>query len=350
MSRRHVSIKKNNKIIMSIILVVVLVIAVLIGFKLYFSGAEKAMDTTATDLYVLTIPQGVSTGEISIILEEKGIIKSSSAFKNLAKLSGYDGKFKAGEYSLSPSMNAKEIMLILEGGRSNTRRFTIPEGLTVSQVADKLAAEGLIDRDTFMDEVENGVFNQKFVEFLPAGPNRLEGFLFPETYDIFTTSTEHDIINRMLNQFDLIYKDEYYARALELGYDINQIITIASMIERETLVQDEMTKVSSVIYNRLNIDMLLQIDATVQYALGQQKDRLTYKDLEVDSLYNTYLFKGLPYGPISSPGKDAIYAALYPDDTEYYYYVLSAAGNGTHNFAKTYNQFLNYKNQYLNSL
>ena len=148
--------------------------------------------------------------------------------------------------------------------------------------------EGLLNREDFLYEIEYGVFDYKYMPFLPEGSNRLEGFLMPNTYDVAQGSTTHDIIDIMLAQFDKIYKDEYYARATELGYDLNQIVTMASMIEKETRVEAEREIVASVIYNRLRQGMPLQIDATVQYALGEWKDRLTFKDLEVESPYNTY--------------------------------------------------------------
>ena len=131
--------------------------------------------------------------------------------------------------------------------------------------------------------------------------------------------------------------------------DINEVMTIASLIERETMVDSEKAKVASVIYNRLEIGMKLQIDATVQYAMGESKQFLTYKDLEIESPYNTYQIDGLPPGPICSPGEASIKAALYPEDTDYIYYVLSAAKDGTHKFAKTGAEFQKYKQEYKNA-
>ena len=172
----------------------------------------------------------------------------------------------------------------------------------------------------------------------------------PNTYDVAQGSSAHQIIDVMLAQFDKIYKDEYYARATELGYDLNQIVTIASMIEKETRVETEREIVASVIYNRLRQGMPLQIDATVQYALGEWKDRLTFKDLEVESPYNTYKVSGLPKGPICSPGENSIIAALYPKETDYYYYVLDASMNGSHRFSNDYNTFLKNREDYLRAL
>lgn len=340
---------KSKKINLAAIVLVVII--VLIGSCIYYiNNLGNPLDKNNTQILSVSIPQGSGTNSIGQILQDNKIISSASKFKLLSKIEGNDGKYKAGEYSLSPAMTTQQIMEIIISGESNTSRFTIPEGLTVKQTAEKLAAKNLINTESFMSEVQSGNFNYKFMSLLPNNENRLEGFLYPETYDIYTTSSEHDIINRMLSQFDKLVIDEYYTRATEMGYDMYKIITIASLIERETLVSSEKPTVASVIYNRLAINMPLQIDATVQYALPEHKDRLDYKDLQIDSPYNTYQNTGLPPGPICSPGIDSIKAALYPSDTNYYYYVLSAEKNGSHKFSNTYEEFLNNKKQYINSL
>ncbi len=342
--------KKSGKLIAILIMLIVIVLAIGIGVNLYINSAKKPLDPQATETVAIIIEPGLGTNAIGSILYENGIIKSADGFKLIAKLSGNDGKFKAGDYVLSASMSVDEIMGKLIVGNTSSIRFTIPEGLTIRETTKLLADKGMINEETFLQEIENGSFDYKFVEYLPAGANRLEGFLFPETYDVFATSMEHDILNRLLGQFDAVYKDEYYSRATELGYDLNQIITIASLIERETRVDSERAIVASVIYNRLNMGMALQIDATVQYALGEQKDRLSYKDTEIDSPYNTYKVPGLPPGPICSPGEASIKAALYPESTQYVYYVLDAKMDGSHRFSKSYDEFLKNKNAYINAL
>ena len=321
------------------------------GFRLYISAADAPVDASSTGYVSVNVPSGSSVNKIGSILSDNGLIKDVSKFKLIVRLNGYGDKLKAGEYSLSRSMSTREMLEILSlGGAAATKRFTVPEGYSIAKAADKLENDGFIDRERFLDELENGEFQYKFMSELPQGPNRLEGFLFPETYEVFADATESDVINRMLAQFDEVFADEHYARAMELGRSLHEVITIASLIEAETKVSSERPAVASVIYNRLEIGMPLQLDATVQYALGETKERLLYKDLEVDSPYNTYLIPALPPGPICSPGEDAIIAALYPDETDYIFYVLKPDKSGAHNFAKDINEFNRYKAQYINSL
>lgn len=342
--------RKSSRVIPAVTAVCVLAAAAFGGFMLYLDNGGKAVEPGSAAAVNVTIPSGAGTGKIAAILLEKGVIGSETVFKLQSRTKGTDGKYKAGEYALSPGMSMSEIMDVLVAGKVNTMRFTIPEGYTVKQTRDKLAAEGLINGEAFDQEASSGQFDYRFLKDLPPGKNRLEGYLYPETYDVFTTASEKDIINRMLSQFDKVFTDRDYDRAEELELSINQVVTIASMIERETMVDSERAKVASVIYNRLKKGQKLQIDATVQYALGKQKDRLLYKDLEVDSPYNTYKIAGLPPGPICSPGAESIKAALYPDDTDYYYYVLKPELNGEHNFAKTDSEFQKYKNQYIKAI
>jgi len=314
------------------------------------SNAIDAYDSTDITKVTITVPMGSGTPQIAAILEKNGIIGNSDTFKLVSKISGNNGKYKAGTYALSPSMNLNEIMEKLQSGISAGNMITIPEGYSISEVAEVLEKAGFIDKEVFFDELENGDFGQKFIEFLPEGPNRLEGFLFPETYDVPINASEYDIINIMLNQFDKLYTDEFYARSSELGFNINEIITIASMVEKEAAVNEDRPKVASVVYNRLEVNMPLQFDSTVQYVLGDLKARLSYEDIQIESEYNTYTNPGLPPGPICSPGLEAIKATLYPEETEYLYFVVNPDGNRTHQFAVTYEEFLKYKKEYTDSL
>ncbi len=333
------------------VIAIILAVLMVITFVLMLSScggarSAEAFKPDSKEFITVEIPSGSTAVAIGQILEDNGIIESAKAFKSTAKATGYDSRFQAGVYTLSPAMSTNQIMETLVGGKVDTMRFTVNEGLTVAETARKLEADGIVSYDAFMYEAEHGEFDYKFMPFLPAGPERLEGFLYPDTYDMFTTADEHDIIDRMLAEFDKVYKDEYYARATELGMDLNDIVTIASMIEGETKVIDERPLVSSVIYNRLGIGMPLQIDATVIYAMGEHKEHLTYDDLEIDSPYNTYKVTGLPVGPICSPSVTSIEAALYPAETDYFYYVLSAELNGTHKFASNAAEFQQYKKEY----
>lgn len=342
--------RKTNKIIKITIAAFIILAVGIIGFKVAMSYAVEPYDSTDSAKVIITIPIGSGTSQIAAILEKKGIIGDGDIFKLVSKITGNNGKYKAGTYALSPSMNSNEIMKKLKSGISVGNMITIPEGYAIAQVAGVLEKAGLVDKAVFLDELGNGSFEQKFIKFLPVGPSRLEGFLFPETYEIPVNASEYDIINIMLNQFDKLYTDEYYTRASELGLNINEIITIASMVEREAAVNEDRPKVASVVYNRLKQSMPLQFCSTVQYVLGDQKARLSYEDTQIDSEYNTYINAGLPPGPICSPGLESIKAALYPAETEYLYFVVDPNGKRTHQFAKTYEEFLKYKKEYTDSL
>lgn len=331
------------------IIFLILAISVFAGIY-YMSGLNKALSSGDAMPVAVIIPSGSGTERIGEILVEEGIIKSTGKFKLLSKLEGNDGKYKAGEYSLSSSMTPKEIMGIIISGESNTAKFTIPEGFTLKQVSDRLISNGIVTEADLLYELENGIFDHRFMEFLPAGTNRLEGFLYPETYFVYSNASAHDVLDVMLGQFNKLVTDKHYERAKELGYSMYDIVTIASLIERETMVEDEGALVASVIYNRLGIGQPLGIDATIQYALPEHKERLSIADTKVDSPYNTYRHTGLPPGPICSPSLAAIEAALYPADTNYYYYVLSPNKDGRHNFSNSYDEFLKNKRAYKASL
>ena len=344
-NRRNKTKNKRRLVISAVVILGIIILAAATVFSLYMGNASEPVDPDNKEMVSVNIPSGVGTGDIADILSENNIIDNTVVFKFLSKTKGADGKYKAGEYSLSPSMPMEEIMKVLISGKADTIRFTIPEGYDIKRTTEKLASEGLINADVFAKEIESGQFDYKFLESAPAGANRLEGYLFPETYDIYTTANEHDIIDKMLYEFNKVFTDEYYARAKELKMSVNEVITLASVIEREARVSEDRPIIASVFYNRLKIGMPLQSCATVQYILGEQKAVLSIKDTKVESPYNTYLNAGLPPGPIASPGADSIKAALYPAETDYLYFL--AKGDGTHAFSATYEQFLKDKAKYI---
>jgi UPF0755 protein len=242
-------------------------------------------------------------------------------------------------------MTMESIMKQLINGTVLTVRFTIPEGFDIAKVTDRLTAGNLVNKDEFINQLTNGVFSYRFLSDVPAGKERLEGFLYPDTYEIYPDATEKKIIDKMLSRFDEVFTEEYYRRADELGMSVSQIMTLASIIEREAKVAEDRPVIASVFYNRLAIDMPLQSCATVQYILGEQKEKLTNKDIAIDSPYNTYKNAGLPPGPICSPGIESIKAALYPSDTDYLYFL--AKGDGSSVFSVTYDDFLKNKAKYI---
>lgn len=319
------------------------VLAILIGGSaLYLTGSKSPPEPGNEDKMIVNIPLGSGTQTIGDLLKEKGVIKSSFVFRVESKLKGYDGLYKAGEYLFSPSMDMNSIIdSLINGDKRNVVRFTIPEGYTVDQTIDAILAKGLGTEEGLKKEAAKGKFPYDFLKDAPKETvYALEGYLYPQTYDVSPGASDRSILNTMLNHFGTLFTEEMALKAKQSGYDINEIITIASLIERETSVKEEKGKIASVIYNRLKLGMPLQIDATIQYALGKPKASLSINDTKIDSPYNTYKLKGLPPGPICSPAIDSIGAALNPDTTDYIYYVLGTDGTGAHKFSKDYSKFL----------
>ena len=349
MGKKKVMRIKNRKRFWSAVLAAVLLLSIFCAL-LYFNhlnSASKALDPGNTEQIVVNITNGTSTEQIGAILLKSGIIGDENVFVMKAKLDNNDGKFKAGNYRFSPSMSMDEIMALLLKGEEDTLRFTIPEGYDIKKTITVLSKDNLIDPDAFRNEISSGKFDYRFLSDLPSGENRLEGYLFPETYEVFANASEHAIIDKMLSQFNKVFTDKYYARAKELGMSVNEVITLASIIEREAAVESDRPVIAGVFYNRLKAGMPLQSCATVQYILGDQKAVLSIADTKIQSPYNTYLNKGLPPGPICSPGLASIKAALWPTKSDYLYFL--AKGDGTHVFAKTYAEHLKNKAKYIDS-
>jgi UPF0755 protein len=294
----------------------------------------------------IEIPKGTSANRTAELLERHGIIRNAFLFKYYLQMKNEGDHFQAGLYEMRPGMTNDEIIAMLNEGRTvkpPTFRFTIPEGYTLEHIADKLAAEGLIDKTKFL-ELADSPEARKWSSAAASIPDDerlihpLEGYLFPETYEMETGSTEADILKRMMAELDrkLDQLPEDWQEILEeRNMTLHELLTVASLIEREVAIAEERPIVASVIYNRLARGMPLQVDATVQYALGETKDRLLDEDLGIDSPYNTYKIPALPPGPIASPSLASILAALEPEDTDYLYYVLMRDGSRTHLFAKT---------------
>ena len=250
----------KKKILIAVICVAVIIVA---GAVFYITGLGKALDSNDTQTVSVIISSGSSTGQIGQILEEEGIISSADKFKIWSRIKGYDSQYKAGTYTLSPSMDFQKIADIIVSGKVTTVNFTIPEGYTIYQTASAIAAKGLGDYDTLVSLIEAGDFEYDFLKDAQNNKNKLEGYLFPNTYTVDEGMNEEQIIKVMLDQFE---KQPYKVYA-ESGssYSLNDIITVASIIERECKVDEERPLVASVIYNRLAKGMPLQMCSTVQY-------------------------------------------------------------------------------------
>ncbi len=279
----------------------------------------------AGDTRDIEIRKGMSARRISYLLEEENIISSSRFFLLYMKITGDAGNILAGVYRLRENMRFSSLRRKLTTGPNVLIRVSIPEGFTAEQIAARLYREGVIDsREEFMEYVLD---------------RNLRGFLFPDTYDFFPGESIRSVAGKMRARFQAEFTDEYRSRAEELGMSVSEVITLASIIEREARVPEERTVISGVFHRRLRKRMYLESCATVQFALGEHRDRLTYADLEIDSPYNTYRRFGLPPTPICSPGSESIKAALYPDDSGYLFFF--ALEDGSHEFSKTYREHLN---------
>ena len=292
---------------------------------------------------VVRVPRGASTAEIATLLHRQGLIRDPLAFRILARLEGRDGQLRAGVYRLSPGMPARAILDKLARGEILTARFTIPEGWTVDQVVDHLVAEGLVEEAALRRALEQAAAAWPYLprdeDARAALREPLEGYLFPDTYRV--PVDEHGradpalLVRVMLDRFRQVVGPEEEAQARRLGLSVHQVVTLASIVEREARVAEERPIIAAVYLNRLKRGMSLDADPTVLYALGRVSGRLTYADLRVDSPYNTYRYAGLPPGPIGAPGQAAIAAVLHPADVDYLYFVLRPDGSGRHQFART---------------
>lgn len=287
------------------------------------------------------IPRGAGTSAIAEILKEKGIIKNTYIFRLLSMINGYDSLYRSGTHILSDKLSYEDVMRVLSSNPI-TVKVTIPEGYNVKQIAEVLEKKGLADEDKFFDALSSGQFDYKFLKDLPKRDNRLEGYLFPDTYEFDLKAGEKEIIDRMLANFNAKFKPEYYEKAKSMGMTVDQIVILASIIEREARRPEETDKIAGVFYNRLKSKdqtlRRLQSCATIQYIFymreGTVKEKITEADTKVESPYNTYIIEGLPPGPICCPGENSIKSALFPEEHDYLYFV--ARGDGTHEFSRTY--------------
>lgn len=281
----------------------------------------------------VVIPPGEGAWQIGERLAAAGLARSARAVAVAATVRGAAGRLRHGEYALSPAQGAWQIVGVLVRGETLLHRVTIPEGFTVTQIAETLAASALADRDRFLDLALRAGRRFGRVASYGLAADSLEGYLFPDTYYLPRGMDEAAIIERFLDRLDAALGPEVRAAAAARDLTLHQLLTVASMIEREARVAAERPVIAGVIYNRLRLGMHLEIDATVLYALGRHKTEVTFADLTVDSPYNTYRYPGLPPGPIASPGRAAIAAAAAPAETPYLFYVLKP--DGSHHFSRT---------------
>lgn len=297
----------------------------------------------------IEIKKGETISNIANKLYENNIISNKLIFRIDSKLRNTENMYKYGKIKFDKDDNINNIIdKLIQGGKAETIKVSIPEGYTIREMMEKLKNDGLINEEKFIQAL-NKEYDYEFISDIPKRNNRYEGYLYPSTYEHYKNYTEEDIVRKMLTQFQKVYTDEYKKRAEELNFSMDEVIKIASIIEKEVRVDEEQKKVAGVIYNRLEKNRKLQMCSTVQYILPERRDRLLDKDLLIDSPYNTYMYPGLPKGPVGNPGKKAIEAALYPEEHEYYYFVVKDTQKGIHHFSKTLREHNIAKAKYYNN-
>jgi len=290
----------------------------------------------------VTVQPGMTASSIGEMLEQRGVIGSKQKFWLIAKLGGEERKFKAGTYHMYVNMPIREALDVLVGGEVSMLRFTIPEGFTVREIASRLERDGIVQSKEFLDKARNFA-PYRYMKASRQTMFRSEGFLFPDTYEVEPGTSSEAILQMMVRNFDDKLTDEMRAKAEKLNLSVYELVTLASLVEKEARYEEDRPIIAQVFFKRLEINMPLQSDTTIQYLLDAPKEDVTYADTEIDSPYNTYQHYGLPPGPIANPGLDSIEAVLNPADTDYLYFVADRAGHN--HYSNNYDEHLEIVNR-----
>ena len=310
-------------------------------------GGEFAVDMLAVgpdEEVVFVLEEDTPRAEVARQLYQLGVIANPWLFRLEMFLKNSNSMYRAGTFTLNRNMSNTDVNATLRRDpnalqHAGHERITVPEGRTIAEMAMYFdEVRGFFPAQEFIDYAQYGVFNFRFLNDVPdvPGRNRLEGYLFPDTYNIPLNPTPRDIMLRMLDRFEDVMETAWYYRALELGFSLDEIIIMASIIEAETRLADERPKVSQVIHNRLRAGWRLEMCSTVVYFMDIRRDRLTIADTRIPSPYNTYLNDGLPIGPIGNPGRASIEAALWPSSGPYMFFVLQDPATGRHHFSTNF--------------
>lgn len=361
MFEKMIEKKKEVKIVRRIVFVIALIILIagLLGGRAvykYISESLQPVDPESEKIIEIEIPIGSGLTSISKMLEDKGIIKDAKVFKYYAKFNN-ESQFQAGSYGLTQAMTLDELIESLKTGRvyrTPVFTMTVPEGLTLDQIAKVVEKRTGIKEKEFLDYVNS---EQTIEELMNKYPNiltdeileedvkfPLEGYLFPATYPFFEEKPSLETVVTTMLDATSSNMTPYFAYLEDNGKSVHWLLTFASLLEREATAKTDRETIASVFYNRLKIDMALQTDPTVLYALGEHKDRVLFSDLEIQDPYNTYVNTGLPPGPIANAGRSSIEAVIDPSTTDYLYFLADFEGNN--HFAKTYDEHLSNRDKY----
>ncbi len=289
----------------------------------------------------ISFPPGSGIRKLADELKAGGVIRSSWHFVLLTRLRGQAHKLKAGEYCFNAGMRPAQILKKLSTGDVDYRKFSMPEGYSIYQAAELLEQKGLFEKDEFLKKCRDA----DLLSSLGLNHQSVEGYLYPSTYNLTRGSNEEQLITQMVSQFNKKYAELSKTIGEAAGMSRNEIVTLASVIEKEAVSPEEKPLISSVFHNRLRLGMPLQSDPTAVYGVRAYSGKVTKADILRPSPYNTYLNRGLPPGPIGNPGKDAIQAAMNPSRTDYIYFV--ARQDGTHQFSRTLDEHNRAVDRYL---
>lgn len=350
-----------QKIVFFIVAILLLLLVVLgvTGYR-YFTTSLEPLNPESEEVVEVEIPMGSSRADIARILEDNNIINSAFVFNMYIRMNEEEG-FQAGYYKLSPSMGPDQIIdRLQEGGapvpQESVTTIPIPEGVTVEQIAVIIGEQTEFSEEDVFSLLENEQFLQEKADEYPRLLTSameakedtiytLEGYLFPATYNYYEGMAADELITAMLKKTDDVLS-QYYAEIENQDKTVHEVLTMASLIEREAVEDEDRQLISGVFQNRLDSGMPLQTDVSVTYALEEHKERITYEDLETDSPYNLYQHRGIGPGPVNNGSESSVQAALNPAETDYYYFLADLDTREVY-FSETYSQHLQYKSEYL---
>ncbi|OFZ81999.1 MAG: hypothetical protein A2583_01290 [Bdellovibrionales bacterium RIFOXYD1_FULL_53_11] len=316
-----------------------LFIVMMFGLVMAFAGHEIWFSLSpakrgSQDSYIILVQKGETPARITKALVEQGVVADAGLFHRLGRWGRFWGRIKAGEYKLSPAMTPVEVFSVITSGISVNYPVTVHEGNNMYEIGAALETTGLVEKDYFVSLCKSRPLMMQ-LGYKPPLPPSLEGYLFPDTYFFNRTMTPQDMIRKMVSRFGMAWKQEYEMNAAAMGFTKHQLLTLASIIEKETGTAGERPLISSVFHNRLKKRMRLQSDPTTIYGMWERyRGNIRRDDLNERTPYNTYAISGLPIGPISNPGTAAIDAALRPAASDYLFFV--SHNDGTHEFTRNF--------------
>jgi UPF0755 protein len=339
---QYITKKKKTGLYIAIgLLTVLLFTSISLGF--WVNSTIKSKNSNNTEKKTITITSGQGLEEISNNLSDAGLVKNPFVFGLYLKYKGMAGKVMAGEYQIPQNLTMIELSTLITEGMIVTNKITIPEGWTIDQIGDYLEKNTVISKSDFLIATRKE-YGYEFLKERPAGSD-LEGYLYPDTYILDATPTADEVIKKMLDNFDLKYTDAIRTKAKSSNMTGYEIVTLASVVEREVANTADRKIVAGIFLNRLNNDMPLESCATIQYILKENKKQFTYEETRTPSLYNTYLNVGLPKGPIGNPSIESIEAVLAPEKTSYFYFLTG--NDGKTYFSTTLDEHNTKKAKYL---